>query len=346
VAFLKNLFGGKGPRTHLDKGNRLLAEGRYAEARFCYGDALERLGDDDGSLRDEITARLGEAGDGLAEINLHEANRCLKDGDVVKAGDHLALAREFALSPENRSQVALLSRQLADTTSNIDIPDISEKESSCGSCSGSSCSPESMADELQTAPSDGHLSAEERFELMTAALPEDLPRRYRALGGRFAQAYLLAHDGNDAAAAEILASITIPASQDIILYELALIRYRQSDSDGCESLLRQALRVNDRNPLCCLALVDHFMALNRSDEAVALLDVMISSELLPAQAIMIKGDIQDHLGLDHLALESYALLLDSPFKKDAAGKIIPILEKLGRGEEARQLFKRYVKGCC
>ncbi len=328
----------------MDKGNRLLAEGRYAEARFCYGDALEKLGSDDGSLRGEIMARLEEAGEALAVMNLEEGERCLTDGDVVKAHDHLLLAREFSVAPETSARVALLARTLAATEPSSLVPVPLEQNDSCGSCAGGSRAP--MTGEPPHAATDGHLSSEERFELMTAPLPEELVRRYRALGGRFALAYLLSHDGDDEAAARILASITIPASQDIILYELALIRHRQGNTGECETLLRQALRVNDRNSLCCLALVDLLVVSERSGEALELLDAMIAGELLPAQALMVKGDIQEHLGLDEGALGSYALLLESPHKKDAATKIIPLLEKLGRGDEARQLYKRYVKGCC
>ncbi len=346
MAFFKNLFGGKDSRTYLTKGNRLLAEGRYAEARFCYDDALERLAAGDDSLRDEITLRQSEAGDALAGINLDEAERCLNDGDTLKARDHLELAREFAVAPESCSRVTLLFRRLTVSPSTLPDPGSPGKELSCNSCAGSSCSPPKGEEEPEAAASDGHLSPEERFELMTAALPEDLPHRYRALGGRFAQAYLLSHDGDDVAAARILATIAIPAAQDIILYEQALIRHRLGDPHECEILLQQALRVNDRNPLCCLALVDHYVGSERSGEALELLDAMIAAELLPAQAVMTKGDILDHLGLDEQALENYALLLESPYKKDAASKIIPILEKQGRGDEARQLFKRYVKGCC
>lgn len=343
MAFFKNLFGGKDARFYLDRGNRLLTDGRYAEARSNFSDALDKLGADDGSLRDEITAKRGEAGDALAGVNLDEAEHSLNEGDAVKALDHLELAREFAVTPEVLHRLGLLSRRLATPT----LPtDSSEKDASCSSCAGGSCGPTEAGGELQPAATDGHLSPEERFELMTAALPEDLPRRYRALGARFAEAYLLAHDGDGSAALRILASITIPASQDIILYEQALIRHQQGDQRECESLLRQAFRANDRNPLCYLAMVDLYVGTDRLEEALALLDTMIAVELLPAQALMMKGDIQENLGLDGQALDSYAILLESPYKKDAASKIIPILEKLGRSDEARQIFTRYVKGCC
>lgn len=346
MAFFKNLFGGKDARFYLDRGNRLLTDGRYAEARSNFSDALDKLGADDGSLRDEITIRQGEAGDALAMVNLDEAEHSLNDGDAVKALDHLELAHEFAVTPEVLHRVGLLSRRLAATATPTLPTDFSEKDASCSSCAGGSCGPADTGSELPPAATDGHLSPEERFELMTAALPEDLPRRYRALGARFAEAYLLAHDGDGAAALRILASITIPASQDIILYEQALIRHQQGDPRECESLLRQAFLANDRNPLCYLAMVDLYVSTNRPEEALALLDTMIAEELLPAQALMIKGDIQENLGLDGQALDSYAILLESPYKKDAATKIIPILEKLGRSGEARQIFTRYVKGCC
>jgi tetratricopeptide (TPR) repeat protein len=345
VAFFKNLFGGRDARYFIDKADRKMAEGRFAEARGFYGDALEKLGIDDSALREMVMRRQGEAGDALAVVNLEEAEHCLNGGEIIKAQSHLDLAREYAQTPETCGRVEQLARCLARPDTPV-TPASSDGEtgSSCA-CTGSACAPPEPLSEPPAA-TDGHLSPEERFELMTAALPEDLPRRYRALGARFAEGYLLAHDGFDEAAARLLGSLSLPAAQDIILYELAIIRHRQGDIRDCESLLRQALRANDRNPLCYLALVDLCVGTDRPEEALSLLDTMIAVELLPAQALMIKGDIMDHLGREEQALESYACLLESPHKKEAATKIIPILEKLGRGDEARQVFTRYVKGCC
>jgi tetratricopeptide (TPR) repeat protein len=345
VAFLKKLFCGKDASFYLNKGNRLLAEGRYAEAKVAYGDALEKLGSDDGTLRNEITTRRGEAGDALAVVNLEEAEHCLNGGDAVKALDHLELARDFAVAREVRGRIDQLFRRLGSASLPPPLPDTPETSAS-SACAGGSCGTTVAFSEPPPVATDQHLSSEERFELMTAALPDDLPRRYRAIGARFAEAYLLSHDGDDEAAARILGSITIPVSQDIIFYELALIRHRQGTISECESLLRQALRANDRNPLCYLALVDLCLGTGRPEEALSTLDTMIALELIPAQALMVRGDILEHLGQDGKALESYALLLETPYKKDAATKIIPILERLGRSDEARQLFSRYVKGCC
>ena len=345
MAFLKNLFGGKDAGFYLDKGNRLFAEGRYAEARVAYGDALEKLGSDDSTIRAEITTRRSEAGDALAVINLKEAEHCFNAGDSVKALDHLELARELAVGGEVRGRVDLLMRRLGSESPTAHLSDTPESSASCD-CASGSCGTAVAFDKPPPSDTDQHLSTEERFELMTAALPDDLPRRYRAMGARFADAYLLSHDGDDEAAARILEAITTPVSQDIIFYELALIRHRQGSIRDCESLLRQAMRANDRNPLCYLALVDLSIGTGRPEEALSILDTMIALELLPAQALMVRGDILEHLGQDEKALENYVLLLDSPYKKDAAMKIIPILERLGRGDEARQLFSRYVKGCC
>jgi tetratricopeptide (TPR) repeat protein len=342
---LKNLFRGKDASFYLDKGNRLFTDGRYAEARIAYGDALEKIGSDDGTLRDEITKRRGEAGDALAIVNLEEAEHCLNGGDAVKALDHLELARDFAVAREVRGRVDQVLRRLGSASLPPQLPDTTDSSASCA-CAGGTCGTTEAFSEPSPASTDQHLSPDERFELMTAALPDDLPRRYRAMGARFAEAYLLSHDGDDKAAARILEAITIPGSQDIIFYELALIRHRQGTISECESLLRQALRANDRNPLCFLAMVDLCIGTGRPEEALSTLDTMIALELLPAQALMVRGDILEHLGQDGKALESYALLLETPYKKDAATKIIPILEKLGRGDEARQLFTQYVKGCC
>ena len=341
MALFRNLFGGRDARSCFEKGSRLLTEGRYAEARGWFDDALERAGDDP-ALREEIRSRQGEAAEGLALLNLAEAERFLAEGEDVKARDHLELARSFATAPETVSRTEQLLRR---PEAAVTAPAPAEQPghgSACGSCASTSCAPA----EPHPVASDGHLSPEERFELMTAALPEDLPRRYRDIGGRFAEAYLLAHDGDDTSAVAILETITDPAVQDIILYERALASHRGGDLRRCEGLLRQAFRANDRNPLCFLALVDLCAGTGRTGEALDLLGAMIDRELLPEQALMMRGDLQEQLGYDEEAVASFALLLSSPHKKEAASRIIPILEKLGRSDEARQLFTRYVKGCC
>lgn len=344
VSFLSKLFGGKDAPHYLEQGNRYFVDGRFSDARHAYMDALEKLGTDDAALRVELDRKLGETGDALAGINLTEAEWCFTAGDTVKARDHLELAAELAVAPEMKQRVELCLQRCAAPATTALTNDASEG-ASC-SCSGGSCAPPAAPDEQSIVLSDEHLSSEERFELLTAALPDDLPKRYRALGDRFREGYLLAHSGSEAAAVKLLQSLDIPAARDIILYELALICHNAEDLAQCESLLRQALALNDRNVLCYLALVDLCTGTGRYDEALALLGTMTEHNLQPAQAQMIRGDILEHLGQDEPALESYAGLLGGIHKKEAATRIIPILERLGRVAEARQVFAQYVKGCC
>jgi hypothetical protein len=75
------------------------------------------------------------------------------------------------------------------------------------------------------------------------------------------------------------------------------------------------------------------------------LERMISSALLPEQARMMQGDLYTQIQDDSNAVESYSKLLTSPpFAKQAAERIVPILESQVRTEEAEYLVKKFAKG--
>jgi hypothetical protein len=60
---------------------------------------------------------------------------------------------------------------------------------------------------------------------------------------------------------------------------------------------------------------------------------------------MMQGDLYTQLQDEDNAVESYSKLLTYPqFAKQAAERIVPILESQGRTEEAAYLVKKFAKG--
>lgn len=345
MAFWKNLLGSKNSSTYLAKGDRLLVGGDFAEAKLLYERALEAVGADCESLTIDIVRKRNEASDGLAKLNLREAERCLADGHTVKLYEHLELAAQFACSAEMVEQISTF-RLCADASSVTGGTHLmpAENKAGCAACIDHTSA--QAVPELEISSFEEHLSREERFEIMVSVLPDDLPQRYSSLGGMFVDAYLLSNSGDHAAAGEMLQSISDKTCQDIVLYEMALIRHRQGKIQECEQLLLDALQANDRNALCCLALVDLYVTADRYMDAVKLLESMVANGVQSDQAHMMLGDIQECLGNDDDSLQRYALLLGTKYKKDAATKIIAVLERQGKSDEARQVYSRYLKGCC
>ena len=339
--FLSRFFA-KDHHYYLSKGEKYLQEDRIADARHSFLDALAAF-DKSGAAADEsrtrIESRLGETGNLLAVMNMSEAGHALGRGDIRKAEEHLHLAIELAsdLSIAKKAELMLEASTISEP---VDTLEPSQHCSGCSPGTGAAVSGDG-------GPTDHHLSAQERFELMIHALPEKLTERYAALGEQFATAYLMIHEGDRTAGATILQELLSREENDIFLYELALIAHGAGNSTQCEQLLRRANSRNPENPLSHLGLVQLLADTGRFAEALPVLHYMIDNRLLTEQATIFLGDIHQKLGNDAEAIESYSKALANPATaKTAAERLIPLLGKQDRSEEAAFLAKKYLKGCC
>ncbi|GLI39021.1 tetratricopeptide repeat protein [Geobacter hydrogenophilus] len=325
----------------LEKGEKLLAAGRFAEARLALEDALERL--DANSPEGATTAavireKMVVAGNRLAEMNLQEAEHCLMSGEFAKAEEHLNLTLDLADDVTIRDKAvksfALLEKQ---------IPHVHhhEKKGGCGGCGGST----SQHSENIEIGDDG-LNDMDRFELLVRPLPGDLPERYADLGEEFAVGYLAAHGGDQMTAEKVFERLLASGESDILLYELAILSHQGGDGRRCETLLRRAFALNDANPLCNLSLVQLLTENGRFTEAVPLLERMVERNILPDQAGMFLGEIYRVQGESDRAIAQFSQLLSTPLKREAAERLVGLLEATGRSQEAALVAKQYLKGCC
>lgn len=86
---------------------------------------------------------------------------------------------------------------------------------------------------------------------------------------------------------------------------------------------------------------------NQLPDAITLLKEMIYSDLLSGQAQIILGDVYMATGDDSKALDLFTSALAIPaIARDAAERLVPLLLKQDRTEEAEYLKKNYLKKCC
>jgi predicted negative regulator of RcsB-dependent stress response len=334
-------FFSKNCRHYLDKGDAYLCEERYADARHAFQEALrkaagEKLGS---AIEIELAGKIALAGNKLAELNLIEAERAINCGDAAKATDHLQLVLDLSEDAVLRGK----AQKLLQAKLPVEQPQhTASKGHNCTSCA-------TTAEKL---PADEHvwdeqLSSEDRFNLLIQPLPGDLPERYFALGEKFAHSYLLIHDGNDAAALPTLEAMLAEGENDILLYETALIKYRAAKFKECEEYLRRAIICNGLNPLSYLALVHLLVEAGRFPETINILEWMLNNGIVIEQARVLLGDVHALSGNEEAALDHWSQALQfKGFARGVAEKIIPLLEKQGRNEEAAFLAKTYLKGCC
>ncbi|MFZ3209581.1 MAG: hypothetical protein WA140_12250 [Geobacteraceae bacterium] len=324
------------------KGERYLSEGRYADARGEFAEALQSLPRDCTDFAATfacIEYLMQEAGNRLGEINLAAAEQALERGEHENAREHLALVHDLVEDVTIREKAEMLENAFA-SPNRLNIP--AHDKYSCVDCSGNGekTTGNSLAD-------DDGLSPEDRFEILIHTLPGDLPVRYAGLGEKFSHGYMLAHDGEDVSACNIFKELLSHEEDDIVLYETALIFHRRGDLVECERLLRRAHALNEMNPLCCLGLVQLLAETDCGNEAIPLLNQMIAMDILPDQARVLKGDVLLMLRRELEAMDQYGEALAFPsVAGSAAERLIPMLEGQGRTEEAAYLFKRFMNGCC
>lgn len=340
MSFLKNLFS-RDFRYYRERGERLVQAERYAEAREAFLAALERLdavSEEERDVEREIRARTAFCGNSLASLNLEEAAHALNGGDSRKAEDHLRLAIELAEDVTIREKAENLLHSLAREG---EVAPQAQTGESCSGCGTNGCKTDTESDSHE-----GGLSLGEKFELLIQTLPGNLPERYAGLGEKFATGYVRANDGETAAALEIFEELTDREENDILLYETAVLHHREGDAAASERLLRRAFDLNRVNPLCSLALVQLLTEAARFDEAIPVLQHMIAESILPEQARLFLGDVYQRLGEEEKAIDQYANALSSPLQREAAERLVPLLERRGRTDEAAGLSRRFLKGCC
>jgi tetratricopeptide (TPR) repeat protein len=196
------------------------------------------------------------------------------------------------------------------------------------------------------ADSGSHLSDEERFLLLTGPLGPELADRYAALGEKFQRAYLMIQDGNDAGAFPILQEMLVSGENDVVIFELALIMYRSQRLHEAETLLKRSLAMNETNPMTNISLVQLLAECGKVKEALGTANRMLELNVVPDQALVMQGDLYQALGDQANAMESWSnALKHQSVARNAAERLIPILDAQGRQNEAKFLVKTYMKSC-
>ena len=326
----------KSPSDLLAKGDRCLESDSFFDARTYYEDGLHLSAG--GELESVFVERIATANLRLAERNLYEAEFAHSHGDFAKAIDHLELAKTLTHDPVIREKADLLLHNYAEN----DSPQ--EKllaASSCNSCSTSSgCAP-------SDSDNSGHsLSISEYYELLIQQLPADQCQRYADLGEDFAHAFIAAsHDDHQEALSALEKCIDL-IPRDIYSYEKGKLLHRLGNDREAEQLLRTAIQLNGSNSLAWLNLALVLREGNRFQDAITVIEAMVSGELMAGEALLMRADIFEATGDHESAVNQYVALLQTPYARSAAEKLYGILQEIGRHNDAAAIFKKYLNKSC
>ena len=311
----------------------------FFEARTCYENGLQLCSDQTAEVdRAVFGERIDTANRKLAELNLLEAECAYARGDVKKAVDHLELVKTLTYDPELREKAEKLRY-------NFSSPDDAHEEpvaiSSCASCAGSS------GGGGGDSPSyDDSLPLSEYYELLIQQLPDDQYRRYVGLGEKFAYAYVAASrdEHHDALSGFESCSETVPC--DIFLYEKGKVLHRLGNDREAEQCLRTAIQQNAANSLAWLTLALVQRESNCFEDALTTAETMITEQILPEQAQLLRADIFEATGNHEGAVNQYVELLQTPYARTAAERLHGVLLEIGRERDAAVIFKKYMHKSC
>jgi len=342
--FLKKLFSKKSWQEYEAKGDQLLIQERYADARHEFEGAFECLGvvKDvvDPVIRQRLDEKITATGYQLALLNIREARSAKACGDVHKAEEYLDLAAHFSQDPG-------INREIADIISDMSLSE-QPQATVKGAHGCATCTPHEPQPAESAQLGLHSLSPEEQYEILISPLPDTLPAAYRKLGQKFASAYLCAHNGDLASAYSTYAQLHTESPSDICLYEMAIIKAHNGAIHETEKLLKEALLLNSANPLCCLSLVQLYSDQRRYGDARTLLNRMHTDGIMGNQVLLMLGDTAMAVGSVSEAEEFYrSALEDKSLAATAAERLVPILEQSGRLPERDFLVKKHCgKGCC
>ena len=341
MSILKKFFT-KNPADLMARGDRLLEDRHFYEARCAYEDALRLLLGSSGAHGGEdlpatCEKRIGNANRALAELNIGEAESALGRGLHYKALEHLELAKSLtddAGLREKAEKMAVLCRENAE--------EVKEMVSASGCASCSSRTPE---DRVTDESSDVTMPLMEYYDLLIQQLPREMYERYSNFGEEFANMYVVASGNRHNDALRLLEEWYTGSSRDIYCYEKGMILFRLGQADEAEACLRDAIGANGANTLAHLGLALMLVEGQRLHEAGQQLEAMMSVGILAEQSRLLRADVHLLAGDTDQAIEMYSGLLNTPSARTAAERLHDVLVQCGRGNDAAYIVKRYLGGC-
>jgi len=332
--FFKKLFT-RNPADYLAKGDTLLADGSYFEARNAYEDGLQCCQEE--GMQATLRGKIAEANRSLAMLNLKEAEHALSCGAEDKAREHLELAKTLTDDAGIREKAEVRLAGLI-KKSNDQAP--LESHASCSSCSHISEDPHAAL-----INEDVSLEPHEHFELLIHQLPPEMYERYSHLGEDFACMFIAASHDQHTEALALLEKWFNGADRDIYCYEKGKILHRLGKISASEACMLEAMALNPSNPLPHLGLALLLIEEQRLEDAMRHVEAMIAADIFTGQALMMRAEILEMAGELEAAIKEYGNLLDTPLSKAAAERLFAILNATNRHAEAKHIFKRYLGSC-
>lgn len=130
----------------------------------------------------------------------------------------------------------------------------------------------------QTGDENDHSDFNSQLQAILTNYPKELAERYPAKSAEFLQALVLASQGEDRQALDMLAKLPIEEQDDLFDYELGMLMARHGHEQKACNTMRSCLKQNPDHLLAAEALVLFLVAMEDHDQALELILQMLLEE--------------------------------------------------------------------
>lgn len=242
MSFFRRIFAST---PAIEQVTSAVARKRWADAlAFAQGIERSRLSADQ---LEKLEHDLCIAGDALAAMNLAEGEAWARQGDRLRAKEHLQLARAQGCSPALLADIDAAIERFSTET-----PEVTPIVLATSACSSGCC----PAAQEQPVTTSAEMDMETRLDLILSGYPENYAKRYLTLSAPLIEAVLLAHEGHFDAALEMFKRVERSQQCETFFFERGALFARAQNATQAKSDLQEALRLDPQHLLAQESLVD------------------------------------------------------------------------------------------
>lgn len=338
MSFLKKMFGKKDPVEDLQQRHERQDWAGILSAAKSIN--LSELPEED---QQKITAWKTDAGNALAQINIEEGQWAQKSGNLLRAREDFQLAMELACTDELRKRakeaLAALERgeMLPEEEVDTDGPAV---HAGCNTCATTTEGP-------AIDPEETDLDEEARMELLLATLPEELADRYMSAGPEFREAWLMAQEGENKQALQLLKNVPETERNALFLYERGALMARTGQNNKARQDLQAALAAEPDLFPAFDSLTQVLVAMNKVGDLEKLLKQSLAEERFVALCWTRLAELHAHRREFEPALAAGMKAIDEGVNDpNLIVLCAQILESMERYDEAEAILMRLPSGGC
>lgn len=331
---LFKMFTGKSPADYERTGDTQSRNKAWGEAKLAFESALDKLAKQspaDPVMNHRLLQKLSHTKEALAKEQQKEAMALLDAGCVKDALELFALAIELTKNPQLKEALAQqIQSARHDRRENQDHTAVFRLRQ----------------DGPKVEANIDH--ADDHFNILLGALPEEVQRAYRSYGYHFKQGYLALNQGEfDQAVTYLLqAAEENPSPQSLVPLELATAYMNLGQAAAARPLL-EALVQHQPDLLPALQLLcEVYWEDNAFDQAMGLLDALSPEQAQSMSAYLLRGETLLQANRHKEAQAYFQNLLERyDWNETIALGLARAQEALGLTTEARNVYGQVISQC-